>query len=310
VKLPSFAFAVLTTAWVGLVGLCATQAQASQPIEMPQTVPGVPLSPTDEEGGNGKSNAGTPALLEFQGDPVDLVLRTLAGRAKINVVLSDQIAKTGGTVTMRIEDRTQKEAIDIIVMSKGFVMDELDGVYFIKTAAERGMEPVEQQLERLRRSMVGPLAECKGEYYRKLVEAGVPAATASDMVLREELTARVIEPQLQRGSKDQERRAEESSMRDDDDGLIRLPGLKDFQGWAMLGAVLVGTFGYIPLALLHLAFALAVFFAARREENRGEILAFFGPFVWACATLIGGVLAAALYWLMHHSAMSRRDQSA
>ena len=85
----------------------------------------------------------TGRLNEFQGDEIGLVLRTLARQAKMNVVISDKVAAAAGAVTMRIEDRTPKEAIDIIVTSKGLVMDELQGVYFIKTQEERAKEPTD-----------------------------------------------------------------------------------------------------------------------------------------------------------------------
>jgi type IV pilus assembly protein PilQ len=82
-------------------------------------------------------------LNEFQGDEISLVLRTLARQAKMNISVSDKVAATAGTVTMRLEDRTPKEAIDVIVTSKGLVMDELNGVYFVKTQEERAKEPTD-----------------------------------------------------------------------------------------------------------------------------------------------------------------------
>ncbi len=85
----------------------------------------------------------TGRLNEFMGDEIGIVLRTLARQAKMNVVISDKVALAAGAVTMRIEDRTPKEAIDIIVTSKGLVMDELGGVFFIKTQEERAKEPTE-----------------------------------------------------------------------------------------------------------------------------------------------------------------------
>jgi type IV pilus assembly protein PilQ len=60
----------------------------------------------------------------------------------MNVVISDKVA-AAGVVTMRIEDKTPREAIDIIVTSKGLVMDEINGVYYIKTQEERAKEPTE-----------------------------------------------------------------------------------------------------------------------------------------------------------------------
>jgi type IV pilus assembly protein PilQ len=58
-------------------------------------------------------------------------------------VVSDKVATTAGTVTMRIEDRTPREAIDVIVSAKGLVMDELNGVFYVKTQEERSKEPTD-----------------------------------------------------------------------------------------------------------------------------------------------------------------------
>ena len=83
-------------------------------------------------------------LNDFQGDPIDLVLRTLARQAKMNIVVSDAVTQSAGTVNMRIEDKTPQQAIEIIVESKGLIMDQgKGGVYFIKTTAEKQKEPTE-----------------------------------------------------------------------------------------------------------------------------------------------------------------------
>ena len=81
--------------------------------------------------------------LEFQGEEIGLVLRALARQAKINIVISDKVTVAGNTVTMRIEDKTPKEAIETLIISKGLIMDEQKGVYFIKTAEEKKAEPTE-----------------------------------------------------------------------------------------------------------------------------------------------------------------------
>ena len=130
--------------------LAANPAPIDPPIlpSTPQTtVPAVPGA-TDAAATGGLPTVPTTApttgrLNEFQGDEIGLVLRTLARQAKMNVVISDKVATAAGTVTMRIEDRTPKEAIDIIVTSKGLVMDELAGVFFIKTQEERAKEPTD-----------------------------------------------------------------------------------------------------------------------------------------------------------------------
>lgn len=101
-------------------------------------VPGLP--------GTGAATATAPTvgrLHEFQGDEIGLVLRTLARQARMNISVSEKVSTTAGAVTMRIEDKTPREAIDVIVIAKGLVMDEVNGVYFIKTQEERAKEPTE-----------------------------------------------------------------------------------------------------------------------------------------------------------------------
>jgi type II secretory pathway component GspD/PulD (secretin) len=61
----------------------------------------------------------------------------------MNIVVSDQVGATGGTVSMRIEEKTPKEAIETIITAKGLIMDEQKGIHFIKTAAEKAKEPTE-----------------------------------------------------------------------------------------------------------------------------------------------------------------------
>jgi type IV pilus assembly protein PilQ len=78
--------------------------------------------------------------VEFTGDPVDLVLRTLARQARMNVVVSPAVQ---GTVNLRLENQTPREVIQVICQSSGLSMDELNGVYYIKTQAEKSKEPTE-----------------------------------------------------------------------------------------------------------------------------------------------------------------------
>ncbi len=80
---------------------------------------------------------------DFQGDDVATVLRLLARQAKMNLVVSDLVAQSQMTVTMRLENKPPKEVIDIIVRSKGLSIDEFDGVYFVKTAQEKQAEPTD-----------------------------------------------------------------------------------------------------------------------------------------------------------------------
>ncbi|MEO7932695.1 MAG: hypothetical protein ABIT76_06015 [Chthoniobacterales bacterium] len=77
---------------------------------------------------------------EFQGDELGQVLRLLARQAKIDLVVGESIQ---GTVTMRLENKTAMQAIQIIVQDKGLYMYETDGTFFIKTEAEKKKEPTD-----------------------------------------------------------------------------------------------------------------------------------------------------------------------
>ncbi len=84
--------------------------------------------------------SGGVGIREFQGDDVGQVLRLLARQAKVNMVVSEAVV---GTVTMRLEDVTALQAISIIVKAKSLFMDQIENVYYIKTAQERTAEPTE-----------------------------------------------------------------------------------------------------------------------------------------------------------------------
>jgi ATP/ADP translocase len=58
-------------------------------------------------------------------------------------------------------------------------------------------------------------------------------------------------------------------------------------------------------ALLHLLFAGAVARDASGLNRTGQRTAMASPTVWAFATLIGGVMTAAVYWFIHHSTLTR-----
>lgn len=73
--------------------------------------------------------------------------------------------------------------------------------------------------------------------------------------------------------------------------------------FAMLSAILS--------VMIHVAFAAGVYVVARRREDcGGPGNQFVSAFVWGVATLAGGVLVAAAYWLMHLSRLSDDNTSA
>ena len=110
----------------------ATPAPAAAKTAAPGSGLGTEQDSVVESGGVG--------IREFQGDDVGQVLRLLARQAKVNMVVSEAV---NGTVTMRLEDVTALQAIAIIVKAKSLFMDQIDNVYYIKTAQERTAEPTE-----------------------------------------------------------------------------------------------------------------------------------------------------------------------
>ena len=64
------------------------------------------------------------------------------------------------------------------------------------------------------------------------------------------------------------------------------------------------TIGFsILTVLIHIVFAIAVYRDATRLD-RTRALIIVGPGIWCIATLLGGVITAAIYWAMHHSRLN------
>jgi type IV pilus assembly protein PilQ len=125
-------------------------APAPAPIEPPIAIPNAPaVPPAPAVGGQpglivpGEVPPTASRVIEFQGDEIGLVLRTLARQARMNVVVSEKVSATAGTVTLRLDDRTPREALEVIVQDKGLFMSEINGVFFIKTQEEKAKEPTE-----------------------------------------------------------------------------------------------------------------------------------------------------------------------
>ena len=75
-----------------------------------------------------------------------------------------------------------------------------------------------------------------------------------------------------------------------------------FGSFTLILPVLVLLFSLVTV-IVHIAFAFAVLFDAgnRRQQAR---LQFVGPGIWFLATLLGGIVVVAVYWLMHHSTLN------
>ena len=70
----------------------------------------------------------------------------------------------------------------------------------------------------------------------------------------------------------------------------------------------IQTFYYMLMiinAFLHVIFAGAVARDAGQLYKLGQRPALVSAATWAFATLIGGVITAAIYWFIHHSTLTR-----
>lgn len=57
---------------------------------------------------------------------------------------------------------------------------------------------------------------------------------------------------------------------------------------------------------IHIAFSVAVLNdASSLKSDDSKSLQFVSPFFWMLAVLFGGVLIAGLYWVIHHSTLSK-----
>lgn len=122
-----------------------TPAPIDPPIQAPANPPVVPGTPGDPAttapgtpAGPGGADAAGVRVSEFQGDDAALVLRTLARQAKMNVVVSPKVT---GQITLRVENKTPAEVIRIICQANGLTIDDIDGVFYVKTLEEKQAEP-------------------------------------------------------------------------------------------------------------------------------------------------------------------------
>lgn len=70
----------------------------------------------------------------------------------------------------------------------------------------------------------------------------------------------------------------------------------------------IQTFFYLIMiinGILHFIFASAVARDAGNLHRLGQKPALVNAPTWAFATLIGGVFTATIYWLLHHSSLTR-----
>jgi hypothetical protein len=61
---------------------------------------------------------------------------------------------------------------------------------------------------------------------------------------------------------------------------------------------------WVIIAVVHLAFAAAIFTDASAIARRRGFSTFVTPVIWALAALVTGPLGVLAYWLVHHSTLN------
>lgn len=62
--------------------------------------------------------------------------------------------------------------------------------------------------------------------------------------------------------------------------------------------------------VVRIIFALAVLNDAVAIQEKGEKMVFVSGKIWALAVLLGGILLAVAYWIIHHSTLRSSSDSA
>lgn len=56
--------------------------------------------------------------------------------------------------------------------------------------------------------------------------------------------------------------------------------------------------------LIHIVFGFGVYLDVLRLRKEGRRIFFVHTSIWFCATLVGGVFVAGIYWVLHHSRLN------
>ena len=150
-------------AWISLAAMATTFARAADPstnvappvppvtvASQPATAPttAAPVSPA-EVVSSGKpevkpaETATEPIVIDYSEADIQSVLRTMAARAGINLILGDEVM---GKVTIHLENVPYEDAMELIAESKGYAYIRDKNVARVKSRESIDAEPVEIRL--------------------------------------------------------------------------------------------------------------------------------------------------------------------
>jgi type IV pilus assembly protein PilQ len=144
-----FAFGSLVVLAASTVAIAEEQAVATPAAAQPAQ-PEKQVEPAKDE----------PIVIEYIEADIQNVLRTLAAKAGINLILGDEVA---GKVTVHLEGVSYEEAMRLIVESKGYAYVKDRSVVKVKSRDSLETEPVEVKMYTLKYA--------KADDVRKTIEA-------------------------------------------------------------------------------------------------------------------------------------------
>jgi hypothetical protein len=160
--------------------------------------------------------------IEFQGETIAGALKQLGRQAGVRVVVDHGVA---GAVTIRLEETTPKEAIDIIIEAKNLRKFEGEGVLVIDDPAVVGKaskepEPLEDGIDGFVRSVStvhpkGGPGPCGGGQFRRVSLELLPGAEKEGFHRRASASNRRRAPNPRRcsGTMNANQRVEPTSLR-------------------------------------------------------------------------------------------------
>ena len=126
-----------------------------------------------------QDSSNKPRTFEFAGEEIGDAIRRLAREAKMNVVVSPKVK---GAVTLMSENKTPYDVIRIIAQANSLVIEELEGILYIKTADE-----VRKEFHLSSHTLPIILARFKRDYYQALRKEGFSRDEALKIVAAEQL---------------------------------------------------------------------------------------------------------------------------
>lgn len=130
-----------------LAGPAIHADDASASAASPAAVTSEVIAPTvNPDAGTVAEEAPEAVVIDYNEADIQSVLRTLATRSNINLIMGDEVV---GKVTVHLENVTYEDAMHLIVESKGFAYVKDRNVVRIKTKESLESEPLEVRVQTL-----------------------------------------------------------------------------------------------------------------------------------------------------------------